>query len=126
MHLSRQSVITHSSHLGDLSILMYIPTQQTYSDILRHNQESSGIFRRIQAYPESCATLAYSAPSLFRTYAYSELDAFSEPWHIQKPGIFRTRGISLTLVNSEPCQTPAMEHFTKIFIGYNYFCNISF
>ena len=74
---------------------MYIPTRQTYSDILRHHQESSGIFRRIQAYPESCATLAYLAPSLFRTYAYSELDAFSEPWHIQNqrhilnPGKFR-------------------------------------
>ena len=53
---------------------MYIPTRQTYSDILRHHQESSGIFRRIQAYPESCATLAYSA---------IQHPPYSEPMHIQ-------------------------------------------
>ena len=51
--------------------------------------------------------------------AYSEPDAYSEPWHIQNPGVFRT------LAYSEPCQTSTMQHFAKIVNGYNYFRNIS-
>ena len=59
-----------------------------YSDKLKHKQ----------AYPQ-----AYSEPcnsGIFRTQVYSEPAAYSEPWYIQNPGLFRT------LVYSEPWYVP--------------------
>ena len=52
--------------------------------------------------------------------AYLELGAYSEPWHIQNPSMFRTRSIFRNLVYSERqvylenCQTCTMERFAKI------------
>ena len=45
---------------------------------------------------------------------------------IQNSGIFRFWGTFRTLVHLDPCQTPTMKRFAKIFIGNNYFRNISF
>ena len=54
---------------------------QAYSGISRHNQTYSGNSGNIQAYSELCVTLAYS-----------------EPWYIQNPTIFKRRGKFRTLV----------------------------
>ena len=83
-------------------------------------------------------------PGVFRTHSYSEPEAYSEPWHIQKPdilknsSIFRTRGIFITLgyleaeAYSEPCQTSVME--LKLFLQiliifaisvFQFFCEIN-
>ena len=59
---------------ADLGIFTQIPA---YSGISRHIQPN--IIRHIQAYSEPCVTLINSEP-----------DAYSEPWYIQKPGLFRT------------------------------------
>ena len=48
-------------------------------------QTDLGTFRHNQAYSETCVNLAYS-----------------EPWYIQNPDIFKTRNICRTLVYSEP------------------------
>ena len=72
-------------------------------------QADLGIFTHIQTYSELCVTLAYS-----------ESEAYSEPWYIQNPDIFRT------LVYSKPCQTSTMERFAKIVEGYHYSRNINF
>ena len=45
---------------------------------------------------------------------------------IQNSDIFTTRGIFITLVHLEPCQTCAMESFAKKVNGHNYFRTISF
>ena len=86
----------------------------------------------IQTYSKPCVTLAYSEPwyiqnpdifrtrSIFRTLAYVEL------WYIQNPLIFRTLAFSNSEAYSEPCQTSTMKHFAKIVNGYNYFCSNSF
>ena len=65
---------------ADLGIFVHIAA---YSDRIRHIQLD--IIRHIQAYTEPCVTLKYSEP-----------EAYSEPWYIQNPGLFRT------LVCSEP------------------------
>ena len=58
-----------------------------YSDIIMHIQELS---RDIKAHAEACVTLVYSEPlhvqnpGIFRTLVYSE------PWHIRNHDIFRT------------------------------------
>ena len=39
---------------------------------------------------------------IFRTLAYLELEAYSEPWHIQNLVMFRVRSIFRTLAYSEP------------------------
>ena len=58
--------------------------------------------------------------TIFRTLAYLELEASSEPWYIHNSGIFRTRSIFRKLVYSElepyseHCQTSTMESFAKI------------
>ena len=92
---------------------------QEYSHIFRHILTYSGIFRKNQTYPGIIQ--AYSGIfrtlcnlGIFRTLVYSK------PWHIQNPGIFRTRGYF------ESCQTSTMECFAKILNSYNYFENISF
>ena len=83
---------------------------QVYSDTFWNNQAYSGI---LQAYSDIFRTLCN--PDIFRTLAYSE------PWHIQKSGIFRIRDIFRTLAYSEieaysePCKTSAMaKTFAKI------------
>ena len=43
--------------------------------------------------------ISYFGKGKFRTLAYLELEAYSELWHIQNHGIFRTRDISRTLSN---------------------------
>ena len=67
---------------------------------------SWGIFR----------TLLYSEPEIC-----SELEAFSELWHI-----VRIRDLFRTLVYPELYQTSMMERFTKTVNSYNYFHNINF
>ena len=51
---------------------------------------------------------------IFRTLAYLELEAYSEPQHIQNQNIFRTLVYSGREVYSEQCQTSTMERFAKI------------
>ena len=75
----------------DEGIFMHI---LSYSDIFKP-EESIGIFRTL------------FNPSIFRTLAYTEQKAYSEPWYIENRGIFRT------LVYSKPCKTSTMERFLK-------------
>ena len=63
-------------------------------DIFTHIQEYS---RTIQAYSVIFNTLNNSG--IFKTRDIFRTLAYSEPWYIQKPGIFRTRGILGTLSN---------------------------
>ena len=42
-----------------------------------------------------------------------------KPWHIQNPGIFRTLAYSEPVAHSEPCQTSTMELFAKMINSYN-------
>ena len=91
------------------------------------NIENCGIFRTLlySEYwyiqnPGIFTTLTYlepwyiQSPVIFRTLAYSE------PWYRENPGIFRTRAIFSTMVYSrsqaysQPCETSAIECFTKI------------
>ena len=79
---------------------------QAYSDISIHNQAYSGI---IQAYSEPCVTLAYSKPwdiqnpGIFKTTGILKPLVYPKLWHIQNqihiqdPAIFRTAGILRTL-----------------------------
>ena len=46
--------------------------------------------------------LLYFEKGIFRTLAYLEPEAYSEPWYVQNPGIFKTRSIFRTLVYLEP------------------------
>ena len=73
-----------------------------YSDIISLIKELS---RDIQRHSEGCVTPAYS-----------------EPWHIQNPGIFRTLPYSdpfstfvysVSQAYSQPCQTFAIKRFPK-------------
>ena len=54
-------------------------------------------------------------------------EAYSEPWNIHNPGIFRSAVIFRTLayakseVYSEHFETFTMKRFVKIVNGYNYF-----
>ena len=90
---------------ADLGTLVHIPA---YSDIPRHIQPD--IIRHIQAYSKLCITLTIQNPGkfrtrrVFRTLANSEPYAYSEPWYIQKPGLFRT------LVCSKPWHIQNQRH----------------
>ena len=78
-----------------------------YSCIIRHIQ---GLFRYNQTYSGSCVILVYS-----------------EPWHIQKPGVFRGRGILRSLSNIHDGTFFENINFTDVIIFTNYnCCNISF
>ena len=78
-----------------------------YSCIIRHIQE---LFRYNQTYSGSCVILIYS-----------------EPWHIQKPGVFRGRGILRSLSNIHDGTFFENINFTDVIIFTNYnCCNISF
>ena len=57
---------------------------QTDLGTFKHNQTYPGI---IQVYSGIFKTLCN--PDIFRTVVYREPEAYSEPWHIYKPGIFR-------------------------------------
>ena len=95
---------------------------QTYPDIIRHIQTYS---RVIHGYSKHSVTLAYSElwyiqnPSIrktraiFRTLAYPKLWHIQNQRHIQNPGLFRTLRYSESEINSEACQTSAMERFEK-------------
>ena len=89
---------------------------QTYPDIIRHIQTYS---RVIHGYSKHSVTLAYSElwyiqsqhtqnqghiqnPGISKTLLHSEPEAYSESWAFQNPEI-----------NSETCQTSAMERFEK-------------
>ena len=79
---------------------------------IRHNQKYSGIIQAYgQTYSEPCVTLAYSepwhiqkpgiaTPGIFRTLVYSET-WYCGTWYIQNPGIFRNL-VLRHLVYSEP------------------------
>ena len=82
---------------ADLGILTHIPA---YSDISRHIQPD--IIRHIQAYSEPCVTLTYSEPWQIQNQTHIRTLVYSETWLIQNPGIFRTRGIFMTLIYSQP------------------------
>ena len=78
-----------------------------YSCIIRHIQ---GLFRYNQTYSGSCVILVYS-----------------EPWHIQKPGVFRGRGILRSLSNIHDGTFFENVNFTDVIIFTNHnCCNISF
>ena len=95
---------------------------QTYPDIIRHIQTYS---RVIHGYSKHSVTLAYSElcyiqnPSIlktraiFRTLAYPKPCYIQNQRHIQNPGLFRTLRYSESEINSETCQTSAMERFEK-------------
>ena len=99
-------------HIHPCSVIFkYI---QTYQYIIRHIQVYSGI---IQAYSETCVTLAcsefwyiqnhaiFKTRDIFRTLVYPKLGHIQNQRHIQNsglfqnPGIFRTGGIPRTLSN---------------------------
>ena len=89
---------------------MHIPA---YSVVCKHVQE---LCRHIQTYSEPCITQAYPEP-----------EAYSETWHTQNPGIFKSLSnseketYSEPEVFSEPCQTSIVECFAKIVHSYNFF-----
>ena len=106
---------------ADLNIFTHIQHITAYSDILRHNQAYSGIFRTL-CNPDIFKTMVYlelqdiqnqkhiQNRGIFRTLAYSNPGIFgilvySEPYYVQKPGIFRIK----TLTYSQSCQTSTME-----------------
>ena len=122
---------------ADLGIFTNIPTS---SEIFRHTQTWSGIFRN---YSGIFWTLCN--PGLFRAVVYSEFwhiqnqkhiqnfgiskilahsepEKYSKSWVPENPRIFRTGGIY-----SEPCQTSTMERLEKqltatiVFSSFNYF-----
>ena len=76
----------------------------------RHSQTYQGI---IQAYSGILKTLCYSDIfcdcGISRTLIYSEPEAYSEPWYIQNPAIFRMLGYSKFEAYSEPCRTSTMK-----------------
>ena len=94
-----------------------------YSSILRNY---SGIFRTL------------CKPGIFRTLLHSEIEVYSEPWHIrnqkhiQNSDIFKTLAYSEAETYSEPeaysepCETSKLKRFAKIVNSYNYFHNVSF
>ena len=74
--------------------------------IRRHIQSYSALLRHIHSYWDIIKA-SYSAP--FVTLAYSK------PWHVLSPGIFRTGGLFKALWNvdqtySEPCHSPSFGH----------------
>ena len=103
-----------------------------YSGIIRHIQE---LFRHIQAYSEPCISLAQNHntsrtltylfqkhiqnPGIFTTLIYSE------PWYIENAGIFKIRGILITLSTSTMKRFAKVVNGYKICITYNYFRSIS-
>ena len=54
----------------------------------------------IQAYSDIFRTLCNQVK--FKTLVYPQPDAYSEPWYIQKPEIFRILAYSEPMVYSEP------------------------
>ena len=101
-------------------------TKATQTDLgmLRHNQGKPGI---IQAYSEPYVTLAYlnlwdiRNPDIFRTRSIFRTLACSQPWYIQKFGLFKTLAYSKFEAYSKPCQTSTIQRFVKIVTGYHYF-----
>ena len=82
---------------------------QTDLSTFRHNQAYPGIIQ---------VTMEYLEPGISRTLTWSEPEAYSEPWHIHNPAIFRALGYSKSEIYSGTCQTSSMGAFCK---NYNYF-----
>ena len=59
--------------------------------LICHNKKRSKYFGILNM-SDAVAYCIY--PSIFRHLQYSEPEAYSEPWHYEKLGIFRTCGIS--------------------------------
>ena len=91
--LQRENVKQKSSSKY-IHIFLHI---QAYSEIFRHNQTYSGF---IQAYTGMSRTL-YN-PGISRTPAYSEPEAYSEPWYIQNLRHIQISGIFRSLAYLEP------------------------
>ena len=97
---------------------------QTDLDTFRHNHAYPGI---IQAYSKPYVTLAYlepwyiQNPDNFRTRGIFRTLAYLEPWYIRNPRIFRTLTYSKFEAYLEPCLTSTMKRFVKTVNSYNYF-----
>ena len=63
-------------------------------------------------------------PSIFRTLAYSEPEAYAELWQIQNRSIVRSLGYSKSKANSETCQASMMERCAKFVNSYSCFCKL--
>ena len=100
---------------------------QTNLGTFRHNQTYPGI---IQAYSGIFRNLCYPNIfcncGIFSNLLYSEPEAYSESWYIQKPAMLRTLAYSEFEAHSEPSHIydEALIIFTVIiiFTNYNYFC----
>ena len=89
---------------------------QTDLDTFRHNQTYPGI---IEPFRTLCYPGMFKEP--FRTRSIIRTLAYSQPWYVQSPDIFRTLTYSKFEVYSEPCQTSTMKRFAKIVNVCNYF-----
>ena len=89
---------------------------QAEKGTFRHNQAYPGI---IQAYSDIFKTQCN--PGIFKTVVYPEPWHIHNQKHIQNPRIFRTLAYSEFEAYSEPCQTSTMKRFAKTVNGYNYF-----
>ena len=69
----------------------YIFSKENFSYI-----SGNGNLKKISYIPGNGTSLCFGK-GIFRTLAHLELEAYSEPWHIQNHEIFRTRGIFRTL-----------------------------
>ena len=82
-----------------------------FSGMRRHIRSYSALLRHIHSYWDIIKT--YSG--LFRHSAPCVILAYSQPYHILSPGIFRTGGLFKTLWNvdqaySEPCHRALLSH----------------
>ena len=81
---------------------------QTKLSTFRHNQAYPGI---IQAYLEPCVTLMYFRTDISRTLAYSEPEAYSEPYDIFRTPLYSERWHIQNLRHIQnPVATSTMEH----------------
>ena len=87
--------------------------KKAHSGIIRHIEE---LFRHIQTYSKPNVTLAY-----LKLWCIQNPDIIHNQKHIQNPRIFRTLAYSEFEAYSEPCQTSTMKRFAKTVNGYNYF-----
>ena len=59
----------------------------------------------------------YSEPHVTRWYIQNKR-------HIQNPGVFKSLAYSELEAHSEPCQRSSMDYFAKIVNNYNYLCKL--
>ena len=89
------------------------------------------LFSHIQVYSEPCARFAYTQtwhtqnPGIFRSLPQLHPNAYSEPRHIKKNlQIFRTLTYLKPDSYSEPSQKFKIESFAEIVTKYNYFSKV--